>query len=62
MKIRLILKCDPVQIGEDEFYNPWKTVDLDIPDDLIDVEHEYIVGAVAYARKEEKRIDENKIK
>ena len=46
MKIRLILKGDAVQIGEDEFYNPWRTVDLYVPDDLMDIKHEHIVGAV----------------
>lgn len=53
MIIRLILKGDAVQIGEDEFYNPWRPADLDVPDDLIDVKNEHIVGAVAYARRAE---------
>lgn len=51
MKIRLILKGGAVQIGEDEFYNPWRSVDLDVPDDLIDVKNEHIVGAVVCERR-----------
>ncbi len=45
MKIRLLIKGDAIQIGECEFYNPCKTIDVDVPDDAIDIDHEHIIGA-----------------
>lgn len=44
MTLRLILKGDAIQIGENDFYNPCRTVDIDIPDGILDAVHEYIVG------------------
>ena len=44
MKIRLLIKGDAIQCGENEFYCPCRTVDVDIADNLIDKEHEHIIG------------------
>ena len=44
MRIRLLIKGDAIQYGEDDFYCPCRTVDVEIPDNSIDKEHEYIIG------------------
>ena len=44
MTIRLLLKGDMVQCGIDEFYCPYRTVDVDIADNLIDKDNEHIIG------------------
>ena len=44
MKIRLLIKGDAIQCGEDDFYCPYRTVDVNIADNLIDKEHEHIIG------------------
>ena len=46
MIIRLILKGDAIQCGPivDEFYCPYRTVDVDIADNLIDKDNEHIIG------------------
>jgi hypothetical protein len=43
MKIRLLIKSDAIQYGENDFYCR-RTVDVEIPDNSIDKEHEYIIG------------------
>lgn len=52
MKIRLLIKGDAIQIGVDEFVNVCRTKDIEIPDDAIDVEHEYIIGVEINPEKE----------
>ena len=44
MKIRLLIKGDAIQCGEDDFQCPYRTVDVNIADNLIDKEHEHIIG------------------
>lgn len=44
MTIRLLIKGDAIQCGEDDFYCPCRTVDVKIADNLIDKEHEHIIG------------------
>lgn len=44
MKIRLLIKGDAIQYGENDFFTPCKTIDIDVADGLIDKEHEHIVG------------------
>ena len=44
MRIRLLIKGDAIQYGENDFYCPCRTVDVEIPDNSIDKEHEHIIG------------------
>ena len=44
MKIRLLIKGDAIQCGEDVFYCPYRTVNVNIADNLIDKEHEHIIS------------------
>lgn len=44
MIIRLLIKGDAIQIGEHDFYNPCRTIDISVLDDTIDIEHEHIIG------------------
>lgn len=44
MKIRLLIKGDAIQCGEYDFYNPCRTIDICVTDNLIDKEHEHIIG------------------
>lgn len=53
MKIRLLIKGDAIQCGEDDFYCPYRTVDVNIADNLIDKEHEHIIGVEIESQKSE---------
>ena len=44
MRIRLLIKGDAIQYGENDFYCPCRTVDVEIADNLVDKEHEHIIG------------------
>ena len=44
MKIRLLIKGDAIQFGENDWYCPCHTVDVNIADYLIDKEHEHVIG------------------
>lgn len=44
MRIRLLIKGDAIQFGENDFYCPCRTVDVEITDNLFDKEHEHIIG------------------
>ena len=44
MKIRLLIKGDAIQYGENDFYCPCRTIDIMVADDLIDKAHEHIIG------------------
>ena len=44
MKIRLLIKGDAIQYGENDFYCPCRTIDVNVADDLIDKGHEHIIG------------------
>ena len=44
MKIRLLIKGDAIQYGENDFYCPCRTVDVEIANNLVDKEHEHIIG------------------
>ncbi len=59
MKIRLLIKGDAIQCGIDEFYCPYRTVDVDIADDLISKECDHIIG-VEVEPQEEKNHEYNK--
>ena len=57
MTLRLVIKGDAIQIGENDFYNPCRTVDIDVPDGTLDTVHEYVVGVEVmkpYQLKEKK--------
>ena len=62
MTLRLVIKGDAMQIRENDFYNPCRTVDIDIPDGTLDAVHEYVVGVEvikSYQQKEKKSISCN---
>lgn len=44
MKLRLLIKGDAIQCGENDFYCPCRTIDVVVADDLLDKEHEHIIG------------------
>lgn len=44
MKLRLLIKGDAIQYGENDFYCPCRTIDITVADDLIDKAHEHIIG------------------
>lgn len=44
MKMRLLIKGDAIQYGENDFYCPCRTIDIMVADDLIDKAHEHIIG------------------
>ena len=44
MKIRLLIKGDAIQYGENDYYCPCRTIDVNVADNLIDKEHEHIIG------------------
>ena len=49
-------KADAIQYGENDFYCPCRTVDVDITDNLIDKEHEHIIGVEIEPQESEKWI------
>ena len=62
MTLRLVIKGDAIQIGENSFYNPCRTVDIDVPDDTLDTVHECVVGVEVikpYQPKEKKSLSCN---
>ena len=44
MTLRIIIKGDAIQFGENDFYTPCRTVDVEVPDDFLDIIHEHITG------------------
>ena len=54
MTVRLIIRGEPVQIDETEFYSPWKTIDVFVTDDVLDVEKDHIVGATILTEEDYK--------
>ena len=55
MKIRLLIKGDAIQYGENDFYCPCRTIDVDIANNLIDKEHEHIIGVEVEPQESEDR-------
>ena len=53
MKIRLLIKGDAIQCGENDFFCPCKTIDIDVADGLIDKKHEHIIGVEIEPQKSE---------
>lgn len=56
MRVRLLIKGDAIQCGENDFYCPCRTVDVDIEDNLIDKEHEHIIGVEIEPKAESEEV------
>lgn len=56
MRVRLLIKGDAIQCGENDFYCPCRTVDVDIEDNLIDKKHEHIIGVEIEPKAESEEV------
>lgn len=56
MKIRLLIKGDAIQFGENDFYCPCRTVDVNVTDNLIDTKHEHIIGVEVEPQVESEKV------
>jgi hypothetical protein len=57
MKIRLIIKGNAIQCGPviEEYYCPYRTVDVNIADNLIDNGQEHIIGVEVEPQESENK-------
>ena len=55
MQIRLLTKGDAIQYGENDFYCPCRTIDVEVADNSIDIKHEHIIGVEVEPQVESER-------